>query len=70
MDDILAWRAAGPAEPPVRGDELAAALGIAPGPALGPLLAAIAEAQYVGEVTDRDEAVALARRLLASGDVR
>lgn len=70
VDDILAWRAAGPAEPPVRGDELAAALGIAPGPALGPLLAAIAEAQYVGEVTGRDEAVALARRLLASGDVR
>jgi len=52
--------------PLVRGDELARALGIKPGPELGRLLAAIDEARYVGEVATPDEAVALARRLLAA----
>ena len=40
-------------EPLVRGDELAAALGIAPGPRLGELLAAIEEARFAGEVSTR-----------------
>ena len=61
--EALAWRAAGPPVPLVRGDELADALGIAPGPELGPLLAAIAEARFAGEIDDRDGAVALARSL-------
>ena len=47
--------------PLVRGDDLAAELGIAPGPRLGPLLAEIAAARYAGEVSTRDEAIALAR---------
>jgi poly(A) polymerase len=63
LGDALAWHAAGPAAPLVRGDELADALGIAPGPALGPLLAAIAEARYAGDVADRAGAIALARTL-------
>jgi len=52
------------ARPPlIRGDALAHVLGIAPGPALGRLLAAIEEARYAGEVATADEALALARRL-------
>ena len=35
---------------------------------LGELLAAIAEGQYCGSVTDEQSAVELARTLLASGD--
>jgi poly(A) polymerase len=60
----LAWRAEGQREPLVRGDDLAEALGIEPGPKLGELLAAIGEAAYAGEVTTRDDAVALARGIL------
>jgi len=62
----LADRAAAPVAPLVRGDELARALGIAPGPRLGELLEAIAEARFAGEVATPDEAVALARGLLAA----
>jgi putative nucleotidyltransferase with HDIG domain len=58
-------RAAGRPEPLVRGDVLARELGIAPGPALGPLLAEIEEARYAGEVASAEDAVALARRRLA-----
>ena len=50
--------------PLVRGDELAAALGIEPGPQLGALLAALEEARYAGEIATREEAISLARSLL------
>jgi len=50
--------------PLVRGDELAAALGLAPGPRLGELLAALEEARYAGEISTREEALRLARSLL------
>jgi poly(A) polymerase len=63
----LRWHSEGPPRAPLRGDELAAALGIEAGPELGRLLARLGEAAYTGEATTRDEAVALARRLLASG---
>ena len=63
----LRWHSEGPPRAPLRGDELAAALGIEPGPRLGRLLARLGEAAYTGEATTRDEAVALARGLLASG---
>ena len=61
----LAWRRSGPPQPLVRGDELAAELGIEPGPELGRALGEIEAAQFAGEVRTRDEAVALARRALA-----
>lgn len=61
----LAWRRQGPPAPPIRGDELAAELGIEPGPALGRALAEIEAAQFAGEVSSPEEAVALARRFLA-----
>jgi tRNA nucleotidyltransferase/poly(A) polymerase len=62
--EALAWRSEGRPEPLVRGHELAAALGISPGPELGRLLEEIAEARFAGEVSTRDEAIALVRRLL------
>jgi len=50
-------------EPPrlMRGDELAAILGVEHGPQLGRMLEAIREAQAVGEVQTPEQAVALAR---------
>jgi poly(A) polymerase len=65
LAEALARRAAGPQPPLVRGDELATELGIARGPRLGELLARIAEARFAGEVSTRDEALALAREALA-----
>jgi poly(A) polymerase len=63
MAAALEWRASGPPRAPVRGNRLAAELGIEPGPELGALMAELAEARYTGEATTADEAVALARRL-------
>lgn len=58
----MAMALAQPAAPPLlRGDDLADALGIAPGPELGRLLALIAEEQAAGAVTTADEAIAFAR---------
>jgi poly(A) polymerase len=54
-------RATGPRPPLVRGDELAAELGIPRGPELGDLMARIAEARFAGEIATREEAVAFAR---------
>ena len=59
----FALRAAGPAPPLVPGDELAAELGIRPGPRLGELLRALEEDRYAGEISTREEAVARAREL-------
>jgi putative nucleotidyltransferase with HDIG domain len=58
----LDWRRDGPPEPLLRGGELAADLGIAPGPELGDLLAELEAAQYAGEVVDRDAAIDYLRR--------
>jgi poly(A) polymerase len=63
LGEALAWRATPTPAPLIRGDELAAELGIEPGPRLGELLAAIAEARFTGEITTRDDAVAFARSL-------
>jgi poly(A) polymerase len=63
MRSALEWRRSGPPQVPVRGDELAAELGIEPGPELGRLLDQLAEAAYAGEATDRDQAIDLARSL-------
>lgn len=59
----LDWHREGPPEPLVRGDELAAELGIAPGPELGDLLAELEAAQYAGEVSTREQAIERARSL-------
>ena len=63
MAEALDWRAAGPPRPPLRGDELAAELGIEPGAEIGELLAQLEEAAYAGEARSREEALELARKL-------
>ncbi len=59
----LDWRREGPPKPLLRGDELAAELGLDQGPELGDLLAELEAAQYAGEISTRAEAVALARSM-------
>jgi putative nucleotidyltransferase with HDIG domain len=61
----LAW-IADPPRPPLRGDELARALGIKPGPMVGGLLAELEAASFSGEVATREEAIARARELIAA----
>jgi poly(A) polymerase len=62
----LDWKRDGPPKSPIPGDELAAALGIEPGPELGRIIGEVEAAVYAGEVTGRDDAVAFARRLGAA----
>jgi poly(A) polymerase len=57
----LDWRRDGPPAPLLRGDELAAELGIEAGPELGQLLTELGAAQYAGEVETRAAAVRHAR---------
>lgn len=63
LGEALAWRA-DPPRPPLRGDELAAALGLASGPALGAVLAELEEASFTEGITSREAAVERARLLL------
>jgi poly(A) polymerase len=58
----LDWRRRGPPAPLLRGDELAADLGIDEGPRIGEILAELEAAQYAGEVADRAAALEHARR--------
>lgn len=60
----LDWRRDGPPEPFLRGDRLAAELGIEPGPELGRVVEALAEARYTGEIHSASEAVDFGRRFL------
>jgi hypothetical protein len=59
----LDWRRDGPPVPLLRGDELAAELGITEGPELGGLLSELEAAQYAGEVSDRATAIEHARQV-------
>jgi hypothetical protein len=61
---VRAARAAEPAEPLLRGDDLLD-LGVEPGPELGRLLELVAEERAVGAVGTREEALELVRRELA-----
>jgi poly(A) polymerase len=63
MREALDWRERGPPRPPLRGDELAAELGLERGPELGRLLDELTEATFAGEVAGRAEAVEHARRV-------
>jgi putative nucleotidyltransferase with HDIG domain len=59
----LDWRQEGPPPPLLPGDELAAELSIPEGPELGELIGELEAAQYAGEVSTREQAIAQARRL-------
>jgi poly(A) polymerase len=65
LTDALAWEAS-PPRPPVRGDELARALGIKPGPRVGGLLAELQAQAFSGEVRTPEQAIDRARQLVAS----
>jgi len=54
----LDWHRDGPPRPLLRGDEIAAELGIE-GPEIGAKLAELEAAQYAGEVSDRADALGL-----------
>ena len=60
----LDWHREGPPPALIRGDELAAALDIEPGPRLGAVLAELEAARYAGEIEDRDGALEHARNWL------
>jgi putative nucleotidyltransferase with HDIG domain len=60
------WERRGPPEPLLRGDEIAAEVGIEPGPGLGEAVRELEAAQYAGEVGDRDAAVVHMRAWHAS----
>ncbi len=63
LPEAIAWHRDGPPRSPIAGDELAAALGIEPGPQLGRLLTEVEAGVFTGEVKTADDAVALARGL-------
>jgi tRNA nucleotidyltransferase/poly(A) polymerase len=65
IGEALRWQHEGRPPALVRGDRLAAALGIAPGPRLGELLAQIARAAYAGELHSEQDAIAFAAALIA-----
>jgi poly(A) polymerase len=65
LGPALDWQAHGPPPAPIRGDDLARALGIAPGPRLGALLDELSCARFAGEIATPEEALARARSLLA-----
>lgn len=56
-----------PAAPLVDGHTLMRRLGLEPGPTVGSIMRELSEAQAAGAVTNSEEAVALARELLARG---
>jgi poly(A) polymerase len=61
LAEALRWREQGPPKPLLRGDELAEAVGLTPGPRVGELQARLVEAQFVGEVSTREQALTFVR---------
>jgi putative nucleotidyltransferase with HDIG domain len=64
LPEAVAWHHDGRPRSPIAGDELAAALGIEPGPELGRLLAEIEAGVFTGEVKTADDAVRVAKAAL------
>jgi putative nucleotidyltransferase with HDIG domain len=62
----LDWHRDGPPKVPIAGDELAAAVGIEPGPELGMLLGEVEAAVFSGEVETAEQAIEYAIRLRAA----
>ncbi len=64
LGEAFAWLA-DPPRPPLRGDELAGALGVRPGPKLGRILKQLEEASFAGELQTREQALERAREMVA-----
>ncbi|MDX6616952.1 MAG: poly(A) polymerase, partial [Solirubrobacterales bacterium] len=62
LAEALDWRAS-PPEPPIKGQELAEALGIEAGPEVGRLLEELRAGAFAGEISDREQAIERAREL-------
>jgi putative nucleotidyltransferase with HDIG domain len=67
LGDALAWREDRP-RPPLRGDQLARAVGLRPGPELGQILQELEEASFAGEITSREQAIDRARAMVSDPD--
>ena len=67
LEAAIAWVRDGPPDPLLRGDEIAAELGLEAGPRIGEAVAELEAAQYAGEVSDRDGAVAHLREWAQGG---
>lgn len=65
LGEALEW-VSHPPRPPIRGDALAQALGITPGPELGRVLAELEQAAFAGEIASAQEAIDRARELLGT----
>jgi poly(A) polymerase len=65
LGEALQWHSA-PPRPPLRGDELARAVGLRPGRELGRILAELEEASFAGEISSREQAIERARELVAA----
>ena len=63
IGEALSWREHPPV-PPVRGDLLARALGLRPGPQLGRILEELTEASFAGEIHTPEEAIQRASQTL------
>jgi len=68
LGEALAWRDRRP-RPPLRGDELARAVGLRPGPELGRILEELEEESFAGEISSREQAIDRARAILAARGV-
>lgn len=60
LPEALRWRAQ-PPRPPIRGDQLAEALGISPGPELGRWLEELTQAAFTGQVHSPEQAISWVR---------
>jgi poly(A) polymerase len=67
LSEAFAWLQ-DPPRPPVRGDELARALGLRPSPEIGRILVQLEEASFAGEISTREQALRRARELIGSGE--
>jgi len=68
LGEALHWEQQ-PPRPPIRGDELAAELGLRPGPEVGRILAELEEASFAGEIVGRQDAIERARQLQRDGSI-
>jgi putative nucleotidyltransferase with HDIG domain len=64
LGDAVAWLD-DPPRPPLRGDELARALGLRPSAQIGRILRQLEEASFAGEIRTREQALERARQLVS-----